>query len=101
LLVLDNINAAKYRQKILQPFFEELHADELQEGYFQQNGKIRGKIEEINNAPNMLENVINALKSAAKKKVDISSTSFNKLINLCVNCNCVNFYHNSCHAVNL
>jgi predicted nucleotidyltransferase len=24
-----------------------------------------------------------------KKKVDISSTSFNKFINLCVNCNCV------------
>jgi hypothetical protein len=35
-----------------------------------------------------------------KKKVDISSTSFNKLINLYVNCNCVTFfYHNSCHAV--
>jgi hypothetical protein len=35
-----------------------------------------------------------------KKKVDISSTSFNKLINLCVNCNCVTFfYHNSSHAV--
>jgi hypothetical protein len=27
-----------------------------------------------------------------KKKVDISSTSFNKLINLCVNCNCVTFF---------
>jgi hypothetical protein len=53
LLVLGNVNAAKYRQKILEPFFEELHADELQEGYFQQDGKIRGKIEEINNAPNM------------------------------------------------
>jgi hypothetical protein len=26
-----------------------------------------------------------------KKKVDISSISFNKLINLCVNCNCVTF----------
>jgi hypothetical protein len=46
----------------LQPFFEELHADELQKGYFQQDGKIRGKIQEINNASNMLENVINALK---------------------------------------
>jgi hypothetical protein len=35
-----------------------------------------------------------------KKKVDMSSTSFNKLIHLCVNCNCVTFfYHNSCHAV--
>jgi hypothetical protein len=41
LLVLGNINAAKYRQKILEPFFEELHTDELQEGYFQQDGKIR------------------------------------------------------------
>jgi hypothetical protein len=29
-----------------------------------------------------------------KKKVDISSTSFNKLINLCVNCNCVTFFCN-------
>jgi hypothetical protein len=27
-----------------------------------------------------------------KKKVDISSTSFNKLINLCVNSNCVTFF---------
>jgi hypothetical protein len=27
-----------------------------------------------------------------KKKVDISSTSFNKSINLCVNCNCVTFF---------
>jgi hypothetical protein len=27
-----------------------------------------------------------------KKKVDISSTSFNKLINLSVNCNCVTFF---------
>jgi hypothetical protein len=67
LLVLGNINAAKYRQKILEPFFEELHADERQEGYFQQDGKIRGKIEEINNAPNMLENVINALKMRTLK----------------------------------
>jgi hypothetical protein len=67
LLVLGNINAAKYRQKILEPFFEELHADELQEGYFQQDGKIRGKIEEINNALNMLENVINALKMRTLK----------------------------------
>jgi hypothetical protein len=112
----------------LQPFFEELHDDELQEGYFQQDGatphctnetltmlqafysdriisrntgipwpprsydlapcdfflwphiknsiyttpindlddlsqRIRVKIEEINNAPNMLENVINGLKT--------------------------------------
>jgi hypothetical protein len=52
----------------------------------------------------MLENVINALKMRTLKCSeeegrDISSTSFNKLINLCVNCNCVNFYHNSCHAV--
>jgi hypothetical protein len=62
LLVLGNINAAKYRQKILEPFF-----DELQEEYFQQDGKIRGKIEEINNAPNMLENVINALKMRTLK----------------------------------
>jgi hypothetical protein len=67
LLVLGNINAAKYRQKILEPFFEELHADELQEGYFQQDGKIRGKIEKINNASNMLENVINALKMRTLK----------------------------------
>jgi hypothetical protein len=37
----------------LGPFFEELHADELQEGFFQQDGKIRGKIEEINIALNM------------------------------------------------
>jgi hypothetical protein len=27
-----------------------------------------------------------------KKKIHISSTSFNKLINLCVNCNCVIFF---------
>jgi hypothetical protein len=69
LLVLGNINAAKYRQKILEPFFEELHADELQEGYFQQEGKIRGKIEEINNAPNMLENVISKCIKNANIKV--------------------------------
>jgi hypothetical protein len=69
LLVLGNINAAKYRQKILEPFFEELHADELQEGYFQQEGKIRGKIEEINNALNMLENVISKCIKNANIKV--------------------------------
>jgi hypothetical protein len=69
LLVLGNINAAKYRHKILEPFFEELHADELQEGYFQQEGKIRRKIEEINNAPNMLENVSNKCIKNANIKV--------------------------------
>jgi hypothetical protein len=62
---------------------------------FNRMEKLEGKIEVINNAPNMLENVINALKMRTLK----CSTSFNKLINLCVNCNCVNFYHNSCHAV--
>jgi hypothetical protein len=31
LLFLGNINGARYRQEILQPFFEKLHADELQE----------------------------------------------------------------------
>jgi hypothetical protein len=80
LLVLGNINAAKYRQKILEPFFEELHADELQEGYFQQNGKIRGKIEEINNAPNMLENVINALKMRTLKCSEEEGRHFQHLI---------------------
>jgi hypothetical protein len=76
LLVLDNINAAKYRQKILEPFFEELHADELQEGYFQQNGKIK----EINNAPNMLENVINALKMQTLKCSEEEGRHFQHLI---------------------
>jgi hypothetical protein len=80
LLVLGNINAAKYRQKILEPFFEELHADELQEGYFQQDGKIRGKIEEINNAPNMLENVINALKMRTLKCSKEEGRRFQHLI---------------------
>jgi hypothetical protein len=55
------MNAARYRQEILQPFFEE-----LQEGYFQLDGKITGK-KEINNAPNMLENVINVLKMGILK----------------------------------
>jgi hypothetical protein len=80
LLVLGNINAAKYRQKIFEPFFEELHADELQEGYFQQDGKIRGKIEEINNAPNMLENVINALKMRTLKCSEEEGRHFQHLI---------------------
>jgi hypothetical protein len=80
LLVLGNINAAKYRQKILEPFFEELHGDELQEGYFQQEGKIRGKIEEINNAPNMLENVINALKMRTLKCREAEGRHFQHLI---------------------
>jgi hypothetical protein len=80
LLVLGNINAAKYGQKILEPFFEELHADELQEGYFQQDGKIRGKIEEINNAPNMSENVINALKMRTLKCSEEEGRHFQHLI---------------------
>jgi hypothetical protein len=67
LLVLCNINAAKYRQKILQPFFEELHADELQERYFQQDGKFRRKLEEINIVLNMLEILLNALKMRTLK----------------------------------
>jgi hypothetical protein len=80
LLVLGNINAAKYLQKILEPFFEELHADELQEGYFQQDGKIRGKIYEINNAPNMLENVINALKMRTLKCSEEEGRHFQHLV---------------------
>ena len=32
------MNALRYREDILQPFFEELHDDELQQGYFQQDG---------------------------------------------------------------
>jgi hypothetical protein len=80
LLVLGNINAAKHRQKILEPFFEELHADELQEGYFQQDGKIRGKIEEINNAPNMLENIINAIKMRTLKCSEEEGRHFQHLI---------------------
>jgi hypothetical protein len=80
LLVLGNINAAKYRQKILEPFFEELHADELQEGYFQQDEKIRGKIEEINNAPNMLENIINAIKMRTLKCSEEEGRHFQHLI---------------------
>jgi hypothetical protein len=42
-----NVNAAKYRQKILEPFFEELHADELQEGYFQQEEKLEEKLKKL------------------------------------------------------
>jgi hypothetical protein len=81
LLVLGNINAAKYRQKILEPFFEELHADELQEGYSQQDGKIRGKIEEINNAPNMLEFItLNALKMRTLKCSEEEGRHFQHLI---------------------
>jgi hypothetical protein len=64
----------------LQPFFEELHADELQEGYFQQDGKIKGKIEEINNATNMLENVINALKMRTLKCIEEEGRHFQHLI---------------------
>jgi hypothetical protein len=74
------VNAAKYRQKILEPFFEELHADELQEGFFQQDGKIRGKIEEINIALNMLENVINALKMRTLKCSEEEGRHFQHLI---------------------
>lgn len=33
-----SINAERYREEILQPFFNELHDDELREGYFQQDG---------------------------------------------------------------
>jgi uncharacterized protein YqhQ len=33
-----------------------------------------------------------AINCYEKKKVDISSSSFNKLINLCVSCNCVTFF---------
>jgi hypothetical protein len=36
-----------------------------------------------------VENQERATNCYEKKKVDISSTSFNKLINLCVTCNCV------------
>jgi hypothetical protein len=34
----DDINAERYRQEILQTFLNKLHDDELQEGYFQQDG---------------------------------------------------------------
>jgi hypothetical protein len=64
----------------LEPFFEELHADELQEGFFQQDGKIRGKIEEINIALNMLENVINALKMRTLKCSEEEGRHFQHLI---------------------
>jgi hypothetical protein len=64
----------------LGPFFEELHADELQEGFFQQDGKIRGKIEEINIALNMLENVINALKMRTLKCSEEEGRHFQHLI---------------------
>jgi hypothetical protein len=67
-------------RKFWNHFFEELHADELQEGYFQQEGKIRGKIEEINNAPNMLENVINALKMRTLKCREAEGRHFQHLI---------------------
>lgn len=32
------MTAERYRQQILEPFFHELHDDELQVGYFQQDG---------------------------------------------------------------
>lgn len=34
----DTINAERYRTQILQPFINQLHDDELQRGYFQQDG---------------------------------------------------------------
>lgn len=34
----DNINAANYREHILEPFIQQLHDDEIQYGYFQQDG---------------------------------------------------------------
>lgn len=34
----DTLNAANYRQLILQPFIDQLHDDELQRGFFQQDG---------------------------------------------------------------
>lgn len=34
----DTVNAARYREIILEPFINELHDDELQNGYFQQDG---------------------------------------------------------------
>lgn len=34
----DTVTAERYRENILQPFFNELHDDELHNGYFQQDG---------------------------------------------------------------
>jgi hypothetical protein len=45
-----------------------------------QDGKIRGKIEEVNNTPNMLENVINALKMRRLKCSEEEGTHFQHFI---------------------
>jgi alkylhydroperoxidase/carboxymuconolactone decarboxylase family protein YurZ len=47
-LVLGNINAAKYRQKIFEPFFEELHADELcRKDTFNRMEKLEEKLKKL------------------------------------------------------